>query len=593
MRFQWFPVLMLSVWLGLTGRLELSAADSPADRDSLVQFLPAGALGTIEVVNLASTIDRIEESDALKSYLKSLLFDDALKTDPVRKAMAGKAIFEAQLGMSLSKAAKTYLGHRIAVGVYPPVGGLPPDGVLVVRVNEAADLTRLLDKLAPLMTLAGDQVSISDHDRGGKALKFKDGHLGVINDRWLVLSKNHDLVGQTLSNLAQSQPSGLADEPAWKTMAKQVGLQHTVQICMNLAKFTELHGKRIVPEKLDNPLISLIYGGVAELAARSPYLGLTLDLRNDGFRLQAAVSGTAAELDAAHRGLLLDPSQPLLPLLPDIQARLAAISFSRNLADWYKAREQLLEARLLPEFDKFETGIATFLPGKDFAEDVLPLLTGRVALVSAPQEYSYLDGKPGVQLPAFGLVIELAKPQEGSDILNLIGQTILTIRNLEASKQKQQPWVQSSESYHGVQINFARYIQRPKGDQLATVYNFQPATALVGNRFIFSSSLGLCRSLVDSMSGSAPLEASAVEPAGARAALPNFVQEFSPAIAAQLLEANAAVIHARNIQNGKTAEQSTRELEGLCLLLRHLTTVRLDTVQYADRVQVELHGGWK
>ena len=293
------------------------------------------------------------------------------------------------------------------------------------------------------------------------------------------------------------------------------------------------------------------------------------------------------------RALVVDPAQPLIPLIPGINDRLGTISFSRSLAKWYKAREQLMEAKLMPEFDKFETGIATFLPGKDFAEDVLPLLTGRIAFVSAPQDYSYLDGKPGVQIPAFGLVIELAKPQEGSDILSLVGQTILTIRNLEAAKHKHQPWVQASESYHDVQISFARYLQRPKGDQLATLYNFQPATALVGNRFVLSSSLGLCRQLIDAMSGSKPSEAAAVEADRTKGAVPNFVQEFSPTVAAKLLEDNAAIIHAKNIQNGKTAEQSARELAGFCLLLRHLTTIRFDAVQYPDRMQIELHGGWK
>ncbi len=307
--------------------------------------------------------------------------------------------------------------------------------------------------------------------------------------------------------------------------------------------------------------------------------------------MQSAIAGSANELDDARKGLVLDPAQPLVPLAPALKDRLGLISFSRSFVKWYKSREQLLEPKLQPEFDKFETGLATFLPGKDFAEDVLPLLTGRIAFVAAPQDYSYLDGKPGVQIPAFALVVELAKPREGADIMNLVTQTILTITNLEASKQKRQPWVQSSESYRDVQINFARYLQRPKGDQLATSYNFQPASALVANRYILSSSLGLCRQLIEALKADNEPIATAVSPS--RTAMPNFVQELSPSIVASLLEANAAVIHARNIQNGKTAEQSARELDGFCQLLRQLTAIRFDTVQYPDHMRLELHGGWK
>jgi hypothetical protein len=573
--------------LVVQARTTLAAAD-----DSLVRHLPAGALGTVEITELAPIIERIESSPVLKEYLDSPLYDDAIKTEPARKALAGKAILEAQLGMSLWKVAKTYLGDRMVLGVYPPSGGKQPDGVVIVRVKEAADLAKLLEKLNPLIALAGDAVSIGDHDSGGKSLKFKDGHVAVLKDRWFVLTKNVELLGKTVANLTASSDSGLAGEAAWKTMAGQMGERHTIQVCINLARIGELQRKRIVPEKLDNPVVSLLFGGLFELAATSPYLGATFDLRDDGFSLQAAVSGSVANLDDAHKATVVDPSQRQAPFVPNVANRLGAISLSRNFVTWYKSREQLLEARVQPGFDKFETGLATFLPGKDFAEDVLPLMTGRVAFVAAPQDYSYLDGKPGVQLPAFGLVVELAKPREGSDILNLVAQTILTVTNLEASKQKRQPWVQASESYKNVQINFARYLERPKGEQLATSYNFQPASALVGNRFVLSSSLGLCRQLVDALSGDVPPVA-ASGPNAPRDAVPNFVEEFSPAVAADLLDANAAVIHAKNVQNGKTAQQSERELAAFCQFLRRLNTIRFDTVQYSDHLQLELHGGWK
>ena len=551
------------------------------------------SVGTVEVSDLSPIIERIETSPVLKAYLDSPLYQESLKTDQARKALAGKAIAEAQLGMSLWAFAKTFLGNRMLLAIYPPGGGQQPDGVLILQTRGSGEFTKLLEKLTPLLSLTGDHVSVSNRDDGGKLLRFKDGNQAVIKDRWLVAGKSADLVSQTVGNLSSAKESGLTTDAAWRSMAEQMGTNHTVHVCVNLERISQLAGKRLVPEKLDNPIVSLLFGGAIELASRSPYLGLTLDVRDNGISVQTGISGKVTDLDDAHRALVLDPSHPLVPLIPGIEDRLGTFSFSRNLVKWYKAREQLLEARLQPEFDKFETGLATFLPGKDFAEDVLPLLTGRIALVSAPQDYSFLEGKPGVQLPAFALVVELAKPREGADVLNLVAQTILTITNLEASKQKRQPWVQSSESYHDVQINFARYLEKPKGEQLPTAYNFQPASALVGTRFVLSSSLGLCRQLIDALNGRTPLEATSAAPGTPGNAIPNLVQELSPAIAAQLLEANAAVIHAKNVQNGKTAEQSTLELDALCKLLRQLTSIRFDSVQYPDHMQIELHAGWK
>lgn len=587
MRNRWFSVLFLFALGGIALGQRAWAAEEP----SLVRHLPTGALGTVEIADLAPLIERVETSPALKAYLDSPLYQDLLKNEQAAKGLAGKAVLEGQLGMDLWTFAKTYLGDRIALGIYAPMSGSQPDGVLIVRVKNAADLTKLLEKATPFAALA--QITISNHDGGGKVLKLKDGSQIVIKDRWLVTSKSKDLLSQTLGHLTAGTDSGIESEGAWKSMSQQMGTGHTIQFCANLTRIGELQGKRLVPEKLDNPGLSLLYGGLMELSAHSPYWGVTLDVKDDSFSIRSAIAGKAADLDDARRATLVDPVNPLIPLIPNVKDRLGTISLSRNFLKWYKAREQLLEAKLLPEFDKFETGLATFLPGKDFAEDVLPLVTGRIAFVSAPQDYSYLDGKPGVQLPAFGLVIELAKPREGADILNLVAQTILTITNLESAKDKRQPWVQSSESYRDVQVNFARYLERPKGEQLATAYNFQPASALVGNRFIMSSSLGLCRQLIDVLSSKESQDATVIGDAARRVGIPNIVHEFSPSVAATLLEANAAVIHARNIQNGKTAEQSARELDGVCQLLRHLTTIRLDTVQYANHVQVELHGGWK
>jgi hypothetical protein len=592
MRIRWFSILILIAIGGIAVQPQTRAADT-ADNASLVRHLPTGALGTVEISDLAPLIERIETSPALKAYLDSPLYDDLLKTDQAAKALAGKAIVEAQLGMNLWTFAKTFLGDRIALGVYPPVGGSQPDGVLIVRVKNGADLTKLVEKLTPLIALAGNQVSISNYEGGGKLLKAKDGNQAVIKDRWLVASKNKEMLTQTLGRLDAGTESGIQSEAAWQSMSQQMGTGHTIQFCANLARISELQGKRLVPEKLDNPVVSLLYGGLMELSARSPYWGVTLDVRENSFSVQSAIAGKASDLDEARRATLVDPANPLVPLIPNVSDRLGTISFSRNFLKWYKAREQLLEAKLLPEFDKFETGLATFLPGKDFAEDVLPLVTGRMAFVSAPQDYSYLDGKPGVQLPAFGLVVELAKPREGASIINTVFQTILAISNIEAGKQKRGLWEQTSESYHNTQINFARYLERPKGDQLSTAYNFQPASALVGNRFIMSSSLGLCRQLIDVLGSKESQDATVIGDAARRTGIPNIVHEFSPSVAASLLEANAAVIHARNIQNGKTAEQSARELDGACQLLRQLTTIRFDTVQYANHMQVELHGGWK
>jgi len=299
MRLRWFSMLFLAV-IGLAAPIQGWGAEM---RDgSLVRHLPQGALGTIEVSNLAPLIERIENSEALKAYLNSPLYDQAMDTDPARKAMAGKAVLEAQLGTDLWTFAKTYLGDRMVLAVYPPAGAGQPEGVLVIRTRKADDFKKLLDRLTPLLAFAGDQVSISNHESGGKEIRAKDGNRMVLKDRWLVASKSPELLSQTLTNVTTDRDSGLESEVAWKLMGQNMGGQHTIQVCVNLSRITDLIGNRIIPEKLDNPVISLLYGGFVEAAARSPYAGMTLDVRENGIAIQSSIAGKAVDLDEAAQG---------------------------------------------------------------------------------------------------------------------------------------------------------------------------------------------------------------------------------------------------------------------------------------------------
>ena len=345
--------------------------------DSLVGYLPEGALGTLEFSKLAPLIERIENSGALQMVLDSPQWRDAMKQEPVQKAMAAKALAEGQLGMSLWQFARTYLGDRMVLGVYPPAQpGTPPDGVIIIRVDEAAALTKLWDRLTPLLPLAGDKIKISDYPDGGRLITLEDGVQVIVRDRWVVASKVRSFLDQTLKNLTSPSrtDSGLNETTAWKQMSTQLGTDHHVQLCVNLERITSLAGHRIIPAKLDNPVVSLLLGGYMELAAGSPYLGSTLDILENHFELRSTVAGDPLKMDTAHLSFVSSSEPGSQAEVPDLNSPLSGFSLKRDFASWYRNREALLDSSLLPNFDKFETGLATFMAGRDFSEDVLPLL---------------------------------------------------------------------------------------------------------------------------------------------------------------------------------------------------------------------------
>lgn len=260
----------------------------------------------------------------------------------------------------------------------------------------------------------------------------------------------------------------------------------------------------------------------------------------------------------------------------------------RDFAGWYKRREELLDPKVLPEFDKFEAGLANLLPGKDYGTDILPSLGNRLTFVAAPQDFSHLNGKPGLQLPGFALVWDMAKPDEAEQTLNLLFQTVATISNLNAGQQGRQPWVLSSESYKNVQIQFGKYGQKPKGDRLPIVFNFMPAAARVRDKFVMASSVDLCKHLVDVYSTPTTTTATA------KPTRNDFLFELTGESLAGILDANRGMLEARSVaQEGKSSDQAQSDVTILLQLVRAICTLRLTSGAEADGYRVQLEAVWK
>lgn len=564
------------------------ASQSPllwaAEPDSLANSMPAGAIGYVEITGLDSVLDRVKQSAYLETATTSPQFQAIEKTPQYQQAQAVRKVAETQLGMDLWTAAGKLLGGQMAVALYTKPGKKQPDVVAVVRVTDAALLTKLRERLDPFLELAGEKVDTSQTIEGSQIIDFDGKAFVTIRDDSVVASNNRDLFTKAVRLLTGKAKGSLAADKAFQLMNRQMGGGHLLRLFVNTGAIAKSQGGRFIPKKLDNPLVSLLLGGIMELATRSPYAGLTLDVSDDRWVLTAGVAGDSRKLDESHHGFFSKPGEAGTPEIPQLPSLIGGFTIHRDFSGWYQNREQLLEEKVLPGFDKFEAGLGNLLPGKDFGEDVLPLIGKNLTFVAAPQDYSHLDGKPGLQLPGFALIIDLAKPEEAADVFQLFFQTLSAILNIQAGQQGRQPWVMKSETYKDVQISFGRYLEKPAGDRLPLVFNFMPASARLDDKFIISSSLDLCRKLIDELKQPKPTRTR-----GNR----NFDFEFHPGPFAEILEANQQFFHARAIQKGRTPEQARVEFETILKIVRYFDTTRLSTSVKPDAFQVKLEGGWK
>ena len=554
------------------------SAAALAGPDTLAREMPAGAVAFAEVTDLAPVIDEIRHSSYLRMALESPQFQKASTSREYRKADAVRRIVERQLGVDLWTLAGKLLGHRVAAGLYLTPGKKQPDVVAVVRVAGADILARIRERIDPLLVLAEDGVEVSVALDGTEVLELDGKAFVAIQGDRIVVASDRDLFDGALELARGKEKGSLAADEGFQAMGRRMGSDHLARVYVNTAAINRIAGGRFAPEKLDEPMASLLFGGILELAVRSPYAGLTLDAEH-GLVLRAAVAGDPETLDASHRPFFSDASGPGTPPIPRPAAALGGLTIYRDFAGWYRNRELLLEGRALPGFDEFESGLANLLPGKDFSQDVLPLVGSRLTLVSAAQDYSHLDGKPGAQLPAFALIIELAKPQEAADVLQLFFQTLSAILNIQAGQQGRQPWIMTSETYNDVQISYGRYLKKPSGDRLPFVFNFMPASARVGDRFIVSTSLGLCRGLVDELRKPASGD-------GRTNRNFEFVLRIDPLAA--IIDANREFFEAQAIQSGKSRDEAAKQLEAVLAIVRSFERIGLSTSVLAGGFEVEL-----
>ncbi len=577
---------LLVVIGGLCGSLAANAADT-----DLAKVAPSGAVFFAEISGLEPWIEKLQNSQIVASLPANPQVQAFYQSPQGKKADAGRKLVETQLGMDLWTLGKTLLGHRIGVALYPHDGRKEPDAVIIVQVKEAASLNRIRERLDPLLVLIGDQTQASSGP-GGSSLRNYDGKLFVADkDNWIVLSSTQDLLTSTVSLLAggpSETHKSVSQDAGFVAMTQQMGDQHLARSYVNLEMISKAMGGRLGPDKLDNPLASLIGGAVFELANRSPFLGSTIDLNNERLLVTNAVAGKPESLGEKYQPLFAAADKPDAARLPTVPGLIGGFTLHRDFASWYKRREELLQAKVLPEFDKFESGLSNILPSRDFGSDILPTFGRNLTFLAAPQDYSHLQGKPGMQLPGLALVFDLAKPDEGTEILNLFFQTISTITNLNAAQQGRQPWVLSSESYKDVQITFGKYGQKPKGDRLPVIFNFMPAAARVGDKFVMSSSVDLCKRLVDVYT--TPVTTTATR----KPTRDDFLFELTGESLADILEVNRGMLEARSVaQEGKTSAQAQADTTTLLQLVRAVRTLRLTNGAEGAGYQIQVEARWK
>ena len=544
--------------------------------------MPAGALAYAEVNGLGKRLIELRDSDLLKTAMASPQFKELQGLEQWTQFMALRGVIEGYLAMDAWTAADK-LFNEIAVGVYSGAGG-EPSAVVMFRVSDTVAWAKVRKQVDPLITLVDEAVKREPAgDR--EILNFSDQLFVILDKDWVLLASTRTLLAKGLAGLQGKLSKSMAGDEALQQMRADMGGDHLAEVCLNVPAAAKAYGLPLeLPEKMDNAANSLLFHGILEVAAGSPYLGLTLGADKTGFKLTSGVSGDVAKVREKHEWFLSDPTKPGTRDFPTVPGLMGGFTMHRNLAEWYKKREELLTEDQQAGFDEFEAALGNLLPGQNVEDDVMPAFGSTFTLIAARQTFDHLQGEPGIKLPGFALMFDLEKPQNGQ-LFQLLFQTIVTITNIVGVEEglDRQPSVMTAVVYKGVPINTIEYLKPPQGKQLNIGYNFVPCAATINGRFVFCTSLQLCKSLVDALA----------KPQDAKRENRNLNFELHLSELKDLVTVNQKALLASRIQQGKTAAGAKGEIQLVEQLLDFVKLMRLSTSVKEKGFQLQLEGQWK
>jgi len=557
---------------------------APANQPSLAASLPEGAIGFVELSRLGEVVRAVRNSRALEWALATDEYKKFEQSPEYLKANAVRATAELMLGTPLWDAAEDLLSGRLAVAAYPdPENYRKPQVVAAFRPDESKVFAKVRDVIKPLLGAAGKEVDAATP--GVTAWSFSDQGFVALHESWIVAAQKRPLLDQAMALLSGSKDKpALAAQEGVAEMEQHSGGGHHVRAWVNTALLRKGLGERFgLPEKSTDGAASLMLGGLLELASGSPFAAGTLDLRDSAVTGTLAIAGDPAKLpELASLWYTQHPDNGVISL-PKTPGAIAGVTIHRKFGQWYRQRDKLLADHLLPAFDKFETDIGNLLPQKDFGEDVLPLLGDNFTFTAALQDFCHLDGAPGIKLPAFAAIFDMPKPAEGADTFALFFQTLGTILNLQAGQEGRQPSVLDAEFYKDTKITCSRYLQKPKGDRLDIAYNFQPAAATVGRKYIIATSVQYCRDLIDHFKS-----AGAEQWQNRNAEL---VLDF--AALARLAGSNESLLRSQEIQKGITPEAAGKRIGLLLMILKQLDKLSYHSTAEDGMFKMHLRANWK
>ena len=367
------------------------------------QLVPADAIAVLEVTDPEPLFELLAGQPMSETVTALPLYQQQTTQPQFQEFLNVVRFLETALDTDWRSGLKSLIAGGVTLALCPEE--------TVVLIADAED-ERLLAKLHEiLLTFARSEAEkegqpervVSTQYRDITAWTFGGDEAHAIVGKRFIFSNRPEGLKAVLERSTGSRGAALASSSRYQAASQTAGANDVARLYVNLRPLMHLPGLvGAFEQSRANPLAALVFAGIAEAIEDADWLAARLSVEHDTLVLRTAVDGRAvAPTSPTAFAWPKTSSDGAFPSL-SVPRRVAALSFYRDLYQFYSAKDELFPERT-SGLIFFENMMGIFFSGRDLTNEVLAEAQPDIRLVVAAQEFDPAIGTPRVQLPALAV----------------------------------------------------------------------------------------------------------------------------------------------------------------------------------------------
>lgn len=531
----------------------------------------------LETLTTADTLKQIQQLAPVREFFDST---------NARRVFQLVAYFEKELGLPWPQLLDRLAGHGIVFGVQ--FGPNPAPALFVIEGEDDKRMQQFFQLGVKILEQELARQESKDKPVTGSYKGFHTVRIGTefhaaLAGHALLLSNSEKALHAGLDRQLNGGKKSMADVSGVREATRLLPSQPLITLWLNMAKIRQSPQAKAFYKSppRDDPILTVLFGHYFDLLGRSPFVCASLHRSSEGLTTSIFLP-SGREGMGADKLLRLPPtgapgSRPLL----EPKNVLYSESDYFAIANIWKERKSLFNEKQAQQMEQFEKKSAPFLLGTKLGK-LLTQAGPYYRFVVAHQPNIGYKTTPKISIPAFALIWELSEPEAFGKSMEPVLRAAAFLGGFQSNLQLVQ------EQYHNCKLVGYRFPedQPLKGDINDLRFNFTPCFTRVGDQFVVSSTIELCRELVDLIhkDGTSPDRG---HPSTAR------VRLYGSGVAAYLQIIEDLLITQTTLDEAVTPKEARQQIKTFLDLIRGLGVLALEprfhdkTFQYDIRLQAQ------